>query len=236
MSNDFYSDDNFKKMKKLLKERVPEKRYEHSKRVSKACEELAEIYGVDERKARMAGLLHDWDKGLTLNEIRKRVVEYDLDIDPVVVSSMPWLLHGPTAAAALREEFPEIDTDVLQAIARHTSGDRNMTDLDMVVYVADLVEPGRKYKNVKEVRRACGSVSLEELYFLAFKNVLQFLVVQNRPVHPETIEVWNFLVDRLKNSHSDKAFNADTQLEALPSDWVAAERNFGESFRGGLDQ
>ena len=231
MSKEFYSDENFKRMKKLLKERVPEKRYEHSKRVSKAAEELADIYGVDTDKARMAGLLHDWDKGLTLNEIRRRVMMYDLDIDPVVVSSMPWLLHGPTAAAALKDEFPEIDTDVLQAIARHTSGDRNMTELDMIVYVADLVEPGRKYSNVKEVRRACGRVSLEELYFLAFKNVLQFLVSQNRPVHPETIEVWNYLVERLKNSHEEGAYNADTQLEALPSDWVAAERKFGESIR-----
>lgn len=232
MANEFYSEENFKKMKKLLKERVPEKRYEHSKRVSKACVQLAEIYGVDEDKARMAGLLHDWDKGLTLNEIRRRVAIYGVPVDPVVVESMPWLLHGPTAAAALGEEFPDLDKDVLQAISRHTSGDRNMTDLDMVVYIADLVEPGRKYKNVKEVRRACGRVSLEELYFLSFKNILQFLVSQNRPIHPNTIEVWNYLADHLKGSLTEGAFDADTQLEALPSDWVSAERQFGEAIRG----
>lgn len=231
MYNEFYSDENYKKMKELLKQRVPEKRYKHSKRVAKSCVELAEIYGVDEKKARMAGLLHDWDKGLSLDEIRGRVVEYGIDIDPIVVSEMPWLLHGPTAAAALGAEFPEIDSDVLQAIARHTSGARNMTDLDMIVYVADIVEPGRDYQNVKEVRRACGRVSLQELYFLAFKNIFSFLISQNRAMHPRTVEVWNHLTSRVKNVAAASAYNADTQLEALPTDWVSAERRIVETMR-----
>ena len=54
-----YGDENYKRMKKLLKKRVPEKRYEHSKRVAATAEEMALVYGVDEGKARMAGLLHD---------------------------------------------------------------------------------------------------------------------------------------------------------------------------------
>ena len=103
-----YGDENFKRMKKLLKERISAKRYEHSKRVSKTAEELALIYGVDEGKARMAGLLHDWDKGLTLEEQRARVEQFGLDIDPIIITDMPYLLHGPTAAAALGSEFPEL--------------------------------------------------------------------------------------------------------------------------------
>ena len=99
-----YGDENFKRMKKLLKKRLPEKRYEHSKRVATTAEEMALIYGVDEGKARMAGLLHDWDKGLSLDEQRARVDEFGLDIDPLIITDMPYLLHGPTAAAALGAE------------------------------------------------------------------------------------------------------------------------------------
>jgi predicted HD superfamily hydrolase involved in NAD metabolism len=226
-----YGDENYKRMKKLLKERVSAKRYEHSKHVAKTAEELALIYGVDEGKARMAGLLHDWDKGLTLEEQRARVDQFGLDIDPIIITDMPYLLHGPTAAAALGSEFPELDRDVLQAISRHTSGARNMTPLDMIVYTADLIEPGRDYKRVKAIRKAVGKVSLQELYFLAFKNIYEFLIGQNRMMHPRTADVWNHLVYEMQThmvNRAEAAFEAGSQLEAQPTDWIAAERAMPE--------
>ena len=226
-----YGDENFKRMKKLLKKRLPEKRYEHSKRVATTAEEMALIYGVDEGKARMAGLLHDWDKGLSLDEQRARVDEFGLDIDPLIITDMPYLLHGPTAAAALGAEYPELDRDVLQAIARHTSGARNMTPLDMIVYTADLIEPGRDYKRVKSIRKALGKVSLQEIYFLAFKNIYEFLIGQNRMMHPQTAQVWNHLVYQMQTNSTNRAeaaFQAGSQLEAQPTDWIAAERAMPE--------
>lgn len=234
MVEDVYGDDNFKHMKKLLKERISPTRYEHSKRVAKTAVELAETYGVDDRKARMAGLLHDWDKGLPLETVRSRVEEFGLDIDPLVVTDMPYLLHGPTGAAALGREFPELTPDVLQAISRHTSGARTMTPLDMVVYVSDIIEPGRTYKHVKSVRKAVGQVSLEELYFLSFKNIYEFLISQNRMMHPQTAHVWNHLVAHLQLGSSERlkeSYEASTQLEPQPGDWMAAERVVGDAYR-----
>ncbi len=226
-----YGDENFKRMKKLLKERLSSKRYDHSKRVAKTAEELALIYGEDENKARMAGLLHDWDKGLTLEEQRHRVEQFELDIDPVIITDMPYLLHGPTAAAALGAEFPELGRDVLQAISRHTSGAPNMTPLDMIVYTADLIEPGRDYKRVKAIRKSVGKVSLQELYFLAFKNIYEFLIGQNRMMHPQTADVWNHLIYEMQTNTVNRAaaaFEAGSQLEAQPTDWIAAEREMPE--------
>lgn len=228
---DVYGDENYKRMKKILKNRVSAKRYEHSKRTSKTAEELALVYGVDEGKARMAGLLHDWDKGLTLEEQRGRVKQYGLDIDPLIITDMPYLLHGPTAAAALGAEFPELGRDVLQAISRHTSGARNMSPLDMIVYTADLIEPGRDYRRVKAIRKAVGKVSLQELYFLAFKNCFEFLIGQNRMMHPGTVDVWNNLVDEMQTktvNRAEAAYEAGSQLQAQPTDWIAAEREMPE--------
>ena len=117
---------------------------------------LARAYGVDECKARLAGLLHDWDKGYDDAGIRARVEELGLAVDPYVFEEMPWLLHGPTAAAALARAFPCLPRDVVQAIARHTAGAVGMTDLDMVVYVADALEPGRDYAGLDEIRALAG--------------------------------------------------------------------------------
>ena len=104
-----------------LRERLGRRRYEHTLGVAAA--RRARAYGVDERKARLAGLLHDWDKGYDDAGIRARVEELGLAVDPYVFEEMPWLLHGPTAAAALARAFPCLLRDVVQAIARQ-SGDK----------------------------------------------------------------------------------------------------------------
>jgi predicted HD superfamily hydrolase involved in NAD metabolism len=52
-----------------------------------------------------------------------------------------------------REELGVEDKDVLNAIKYHTTGRDNMSTLEKVVYVADLIEPSRKYEGVNELRK-----------------------------------------------------------------------------------
>lgn len=197
MSDEAYSEERYQSMKKLLKERVGAKRYRHSKGVSKTAGQMAKTYGCDVAQARMAGLLHDWDKGLGIDEIRERAADLAVDIDPVVVSDMPWLLHGPTAAVALKNEYPDLGDEVFQAIARHTSGAAEMEPLDSIIYVADIIEPHRVYDDasgLQALRDAVGTVPLEQLYFLAFKYSFLHLIDHDRQLYPETARIWNALM------------------------------------------
>ena len=145
------------------------------------------------RKARLAGLLHDWDKGYDDAGIRARVAELALDdvLDPWVVAHMPQVLHGPTAAAALGRAWPAIPRDVLRAIDRHTTAAVDMTPLDMVVYIADAIEESRQYGRIDELRALVGKVSLEELFFSTYEYWVILLIERGKPVHPATITVWN---------------------------------------------
>ena len=52
------SDAFFDARERDLKKRLKPKRFEHARGVSKTAASLAETYGVDVRKARLAGLLH----------------------------------------------------------------------------------------------------------------------------------------------------------------------------------
>lgn len=176
-----------------LETRVTPKRFKHSLGVSKACVQLAKAYGLDEGKARIAGLLHDWDKGLDDEQARARVVELGMEdeVDPFVVEHMPAVLHGNTAARALAQEFPEIPGDVLQAIDRHTTADEHMEPLDMALYIADAIEPGRQFGRIDELRAAVGSCSLEELYFKTYEYWVFLLFERGKPLHPDTIRIWN---------------------------------------------
>ena len=200
-SIDALSDEFYRQMHEALRGRLPKKsRFRHSIGVAKQSEELAEIYGADVRKARLAGLLHDWDKGYDDEGIRVRAEELGLRFDPFLLEHMPQLLHGPTAAQALALEFPQIPPDVLSAIERHTAGAVGMSDLDMIVYIADVIEPHRDFDGVDKLRELVGAKPLEELFIDVSAHVLGNLVDRHRFIHPETLKVWNYYLMRQKRS------------------------------------
>lgn len=176
-----------------LKDRVSPKRLKHILGVSDTAAMLARVYGCDERKARLAGLLHDWDKGLDDDQIRQRVRELGIEdqVGPWVVENMPQVLHGPTASVALAREHPDIPDDVIQAIYRHTTGALGMSDLDKVIYVADAIEPGRNFDGLEGLQDDVGRVTLDELFFEVYKFWTLALVRNDRVLHPDTIPVWN---------------------------------------------
>ncbi len=193
---DVLSDAFFEARQEDLSRRLKPKRFQHVKGVSATASKLARLYGVDERKARLSGLLHDWDKEFDDDGIRARARDLGVDVDPCVVATMPRLLHGPTAAAALGKAYPDLPADVLQSIARHTAAAIGMSDLDMVVYIADAIEPHRDFAGLEPLRAAMGAVALEELFMMTFNHILLTLVERRRRLHPATVEVWNHYVAR----------------------------------------
>ena len=74
-----------------------------------------------------------------------------------------------------------------------------MTDLDMVVYTADAIEPLRPFDGMAAVRERIGQVSLEELFLATFQHVIAFLVEKKRRMHPDTVNVWNYYVERSRD-------------------------------------
>lgn len=183
-----------------LMERLKPRRFTHTLGVSRAAVRLAGLYDVDTRKARLAGLLHDWDKSYDDKGIRRRAEELGLVVDAHTFEEMPQILHGPTAAAALTRDYPAIPRDVIQAIARHTTGAIDMTDLDMIVYVADAIEPGRDYEGLDAIRALEGVVSLEELFVETFRYILLHLIERRRRVYPKTLDIWNYYIVRVRNA------------------------------------
>lgn len=179
-----------------LRERVGKKRFSHALGVAETAERLALRFGVDARKARLAGLLHDWDKAYDDEGIRARVRELGLEIDPFVAEHMPRVLHSFTAPVALARAFPEFPADVLQAIERHTVGSIGMSPLDMVLYIADAIEPTRDYDHVDELRALVHGSSLEDAYFAVYRYWVLRMLERGQTLHPRTVEIWNDLVIR----------------------------------------
>lgn len=187
--------DRFEYMRARLKERVKPSRYMHSLGVSQTAEQLARIYGANENDAAVAGLLHDWDKALPASELKRIAKKHHL-APKTVRKNMPGVLHALTAPRSLRKEFPELSDEVLQAIERHTCGADDMSDLDMIVFIADIIEPGRTFADVAPLRAAVGQVDLDELFYMTYKSTLIYLLDADMSIHPDSLEVWNGIVSQ----------------------------------------
>ncbi len=186
----------------LTKRMLPQKprRLAHCKSVAHTASYLAHVYGADEKQAYVAGLLHDWDKVLSAEEELSKAAAYGISLDVPkqdVLKTVP-LLHGMTAAAELRERFPELPPAVIQAIDRHTIAHPQMSDLDMVVFVADGIEPLRAgAPSIERTRSLVGESSLFELFFSSFSSGLAYVIETNRFVYPKSIELYNSFIEKL---------------------------------------
>ncbi len=105
--SDALSEEFFEKRRAELAERVSKKRFRHIEGVVRAASSLARVYGVDEREARLAALLHDWDKGYDDAGIRARVVELGMSdmLDPWVVARVYGVDEREARLAALLHDW-----------------------------------------------------------------------------------------------------------------------------------
>ena len=183
-------------------QRVNPARYVHSLSVAKTARKIARAYGYDPHVARMAGLLHDWDKALSPARLADRVKHYNIAVDPEVVESTPWVLHGMTAAAVLAEEAPQFGEELYTAIARHTVGAPDMSPLDMIVFVADKIEPTHEVSVYKHLYKQIGDITLEELFFGILKESMAYLVRSEKPITKDSVVVWNWYSQKRKKKEN----------------------------------
>lgn len=162
----------------------------HAERVADVAAELAEHFGIDVPTARLAGLLHDWARDLSTQELLEAAERFDIEVAPLD-RQVPYLLHATVGAALLAVTFAGLPKEVTDAVRAHTYGTGHMSPLEKVVYVADMIEPARDFDAAPELRRAAAEVSLDELFRRAYARSVEHLIATKRHIHPETVAVWN---------------------------------------------
>lgn len=141
----------FTELARKVREHIGQQhRYEHSVRVARCADLLAQVHGVDTSKARLAGLLHDLARLYSPERLLAECESRGFSI-AAAEREHPTLLHARLGAALAREQFGVGDREVLSAIEKHTLGAEKMSDLDCVVYLADSLEPRRKFAQRAEL-------------------------------------------------------------------------------------
>ena len=184
---------NIGEIKTALTDRLSKDSYEHSVRTMEIAIDLAGIHGVEVKKAATAALLHDYARDLSNEELiaGSRKAGYDINW---VEEKIPYLLHGPLGAVQVEEDLNIDDENILSAIRKHTYGATRMAPLELIIYIADLIEPARDGGRIDKVREAA-NIDLYGAFKLAYKDQIGNLVGRGRYIHPMTMEVWNNIVE-----------------------------------------
>ncbi|NLY18602.1 MAG: HD domain-containing protein [Clostridiaceae bacterium] len=180
---------NIEDMKAKLKRELSPARFQHSLGVMAESIKLARFYNIDQKKAGIAGLLHDCAKHLNSAEVLALVEEKGLIVDDILINT-PSLHHGIAAPIIASEQYGVSDGEILDAIYWHSTGRAGMTPLEKIVFVADYIEPGRKFGNLHEARKAAYEDINRCILMLAELTIMHVLK-KGDFLHPDTINARN---------------------------------------------
>lgn len=148
---------------------------------------LALRWGEDPELAAEAGILHDITKKQKDEEQLILCRKYDIVPDETQLRCRE-LLHALTGAALARERFGAPD-EVCEAIRWHTTGKPDMTILEKIVYLADIIEPTRSFEGLCELRKLCYE-DIDGAMALALKLSLEHIREKNIEPHSDSVEAY----------------------------------------------
>ena len=189
-----FSRENIDLIKVDLKEKLPKKRYEHTLGVAYTAAALAMCYGEDILKAELAGILHDVAKAKKSFELKDDMKGY---IDPytdgayvdLIANKAPQILHAIYAPYLAKKDYKIEDKDILSAIRWHTTGKKDMTMLEKIVFVADYIEPNRKKLPDIDRIRTLSFHDISEAVKVTAKSTIEYLGSQGMYIDKFTYEL-----------------------------------------------
>ena len=169
------------------------KRLEHSINVAKCAIKLSEIYGYDKEKAYLAGLVHDCAKYFTKEQIDSYVEKYNIELDPLEVDNIA-LSHSIIGSFAIQDVFNIQDMDIINAVRYHTTGRENMSTLEKIIFMADMIEEDRNFPGVDELRKLSFNGQLDKALITSLNNTIKFVIENNQLIHPRSVSARNYLM------------------------------------------
>lgn len=164
---------------------LTEKRRFHSERVARMACKRARTLAIPEEKALIASMLHDCGKYVRIS-------------DPMLQNFRPPagvpepVIHQYTGAYLAETVFHVADADILNAVRYHTSGREDMSPLEKLIYLSDMLEDGRSFEGIGLLREAYYE-DLDLCMYLSLKHQLAYLKAQNQPVYPLTQRAFDWL-------------------------------------------
>jgi predicted HD superfamily hydrolase involved in NAD metabolism len=171
-----------------LKTSLKRARWEHTRGVVKTADRLARLHGIDPDRARLAAWLHDCAKALDRESLRPLLGKAGADAEE---RALPALWHAPVGAYLARRDFGLHDREILSAIRHHSTGAPRQTPLQMALFVADYIEPGRPTWPELPALRRLARKDLRAAWSQVLRHKLMDLLARERPLHPRSLAAYH---------------------------------------------
>lgn len=191
---------NNERLEAFMLHNLNKKRYIHSLGVEAMAVKLAECHNADTEKAAFAGRYHDIAKCFSDEMLNRYIREFGISDE---FRDNQALAHSKVAAALLNREFGISDTEILDAVAGHTTGRAGMSLLEEIVYVADAIEDNRKYEGLKELQEQA-MTDLDGACLFIMDYTIDTIKNKGRKLDNDTVEAREYIFDRITRSNNDK--------------------------------
>ena len=168
-----------------VKKYLTEERWRHTVGVVVTAAENSRRARVCEIDAIYAAVLHDCAKFLGADAPELKGFKCPENVPPPVV-------HQFSGAYVAEHTFGVKDEAVLNAIRYHTSGRENMSGLDKLIFLSDLLEEGRDYNGVEELREIFKK-DIDECLKVALERQLNRLQSLGGEIYPLTRRAYEYL-------------------------------------------
>jgi len=158
-------------IEEYIENNYSEARKKHTYAVYDTARALSKLHGADEEKAGVAALFHDM-----FRDVKQRTLNYyikHLNLDDKYYKNIN-LAHGKIASVIMKRDFGIDDEDVLNAVGFHTTGRAGMSKLEKIIFLADAIEPGRKYPGVSDIRELAYA-DLDRACILSMEMTIEFV-------------------------------------------------------------
>jgi predicted HD superfamily hydrolase involved in NAD metabolism len=188
-----YSEETEAKIRAWAESRIAPKRLAHVRGTVETADRLAQRYApAHTQTVRLAAWLHDVARHWPPAELLAYAEAHSLPIEETERET-PMLLHG-AVGYALAAEHVELDDPLIQSACRfHTVGSASMNTTDKILFLADFIEPSRKYAEVARLR-AEAEIGLDAAVLLAIDLTFTWFVEAHKVIDPRQLVLRNHLL------------------------------------------
>ena len=193
---------------------MSEKRFRHTAEVEKMVACLAALYAPQkEHMLRAAALLHDLTKEYATDDQLRLCAVHGLVVTENDLGA-PKTFHARTAAAEIPYRYPAFaDEELLSCVRYHTTGRRDMTLEEKLVYLADYIDMSRTFADCATLRNAFFDANpenmsteerlrhLDDVLILSFDMTIRALLEEGVPISPDSFEARNALIAKRMRRH-----------------------------------
>lgn len=184
-------------IQKYVKEQLSEKRYNHSVGVMERSEELAKLYGADVEAAKKIGIAHDIAKEISEEDKLKYVKDNNIEIDEVEKENTP-LLHAKIGKDIAIKKFG-FSESMGQAIANHTTGNKDMDLYSKILFIADRTSKERNFEDIEYIKEL-EKKDIDEAVLYILDKKIKLQIEKRAPIHLNGIIARNFLLNSNKKT------------------------------------